>query len=259
MEIQYWQVAVSLVLILLTLGVSIHRRLGLEKSIIWASVRASVQLLAVGFVFGAIFSSTNASVWTALWVAVMIIIGAYTVMRRSGQGRDMFFVGLLAIGLTAAIVLFVIFVLQVMDATPRAVLVMAGITIGNTLPVVVQAIKRTRETLAESAGQIEAMLALGFGASKATDRVVHDVIKLALVPQIEKTKVVGLVSLPGAVTGLLLAGADPIHAVLVQLVVMFLVVGCVAVATIIVTSALTSRALTSDLRLKEHVRNYRDN
>lgn len=257
MEIGYWQVAISLVLILLTLGVSLHRGLRLEGSILWASLRASVQLLAVGFVFGAIFSSPQASLWTGLWVIAMVVIGAYTVMRRSGEGWDMFAVGLAAIGITAAIVLFVIFILRVMETTPRAVLVMAGITIGNTLPVVVQAITRTRVALAESAGQIEAMLALGFGASKATDRVVYDVIKLALVPQIEKTKVVGLVSLPGAVTGLLLAGADPIHAVLVQLVVMFLVVGCVAVATIIVTTALTSRALTRDLRLKDHIRTYR--
>lgn len=257
MEIEFWQVAVSLILIGLTLGVSLYQALDLEKEILWATLRATVQLIAVGALFAAIFSSANAPIWAGVWVLVMVIVAAVTVMRRSDAGVEMFFVGLVAIGITAVIVLFVLFVLGVMDTSPTAVVVMAGITIGNTLPVVVQAIQRTRTTLAECSGQIEAMLALGFGARKALSRVVHDVVKLALVPQVEKTKVVGLVSLPGAVTGLLLAGVKPLDAVLVQLVVMFLVIGCVAIATIIVTTALTRRALTADLRLKDSVRRYR--
>ena len=81
--------------------------------------------------------------------------------------------------------------------------------------------------------------------------MVHDVARLALVPQIERTKVVGLIALPGAMTGLLLAGVDPIDAVLIQLVVMFLVLGAVALSVIIVTMAMTRKALTPDLRLAE--------
>ena len=119
------------------------------------------------------------------------------------------------------------------------------------MPTVVQAVDRTRSQLIDSAGQIEAMLALGFDGPASTKRVVHDVARLALVPQIERTKVVGLIALPGAMTGLLLAGVDPIDAVLIQLVVMFLVLGAVALSVIIVTMAMTRKALTPDLRLAE--------
>jgi len=73
------------------------------------------------------------------------------------------------------------------------------------------------------------------------------------VPQIERTKVVGLIALPGAMTGLLLAGTDPIDAIIVQLVVMFLVLGSVATSVLIVTSAIAKRALTEDLRIADWV------
>ena len=252
--IEYWQAAVSLVLIALVVAVSLWRRLDLERAVLWAAVRATVQLLAVGALFTVIFESSLADVWSTLWVVVMVAISGVVVARRTGAGRDLLLVAVAAIGVTVAVVLAVIFGLGVLAFEAVSVVVIAGITIGNTMPTVVQAVDRTRTQLTDSAGQIEAMLALGFDGPASTQRVVNEVAKLALVPQIERTKVVGLIALPGAMTGLLLAGADPVDAVLIQLVVMFLVLGAVALSVIIVTIAMTRRALTHDLRLADWVR-----
>ena len=243
-DVEWWQAAASLVLIAIVVGVSLWRRLGLERSVLWASARATVQLLAVGVLFTIIFESGLADLWAALWVFVMVVIAGVVVARRTGVGRDLIVVGLAAIGLTVGVVLLVIFGLGVLDVEAVSVVVIAGITIGNTLPTVVQAVDRTRTQLKDSAGQIEAMLAMGFDGPESMRRVVHDVARLALIPQIERTKVVGLIALPGAMTGLLLAGVDPVDAVLIQLVVMFLVLGAVATSVIIVTLAMTRRALT---------------
>lgn len=250
-DIALWQAAVSLVLIAIVVVVSLWRRLGLERSVLWAAGRATVQLLAVGALFTVIFESRFANLWSGLWVVVMVAVAGVVVARRTGAGRDLIVVGLAAIGLTVGVVLAVIFGLGVLTPESVSVVVIAGITIGNTLPTVVQAVDRTRSELVGSAGQIEAMLALGFDGPAATHRVVHDVARLALIPQIERTKVVGLIALPGAMTGLLLAGVDPVDAVLIQLVVMFLVLGAVALSVIIVTIAMTRRALTADLRLAD--------
>lgn len=250
-DVEIWQAALSLVLIVIVLGVSRWQRLGLEQSVLWATARATGQLLVVGVLFSVIFESGFANVWSALWVVVMVIIASVVVARRTGAGSDLVLVGLAAIGLTVSVVLAVIFGLGVLAIEAVSVVVIAGITIGNTLPTVVQAVDRTRSQLIESAGQIEAMLALGFDGVSATRRVVHDVARLALIPQIERTKVVGLIALPGAMTGLLLAGVDPVDAVLIQLVVMFLVLGAVALSVIIVTMAMTRQALTPDLRLAD--------
>jgi len=250
-DVELWQAVASFVLIGIVIGVSMWKRLGLARSVIWASVRALVQLIAVGSLFGVIFESGLANLWSGLWVLVMVTISAVVVGRRTKAGGEMVVVGLAAIGLTVTVVLAVIFGLGILPLEAVSVVVIAGITIGNTLPTVVQAIDRTRSQLIESAGQIEAMLALGFDGRESTRRIVHDVARLALIPQIERTKVVGLIALPGAMTGLLLAGVDPLDAVLLQLVVMFLVLGAVALSVMIVTLALTGRALTSDLRLAE--------
>ncbi len=250
-DVELWQAALSLVLIAIVVGVSLWQRLELERSVLWATVRATVQLLAVGALFTVIFASRLANLWAGLWVVAMVSIAGIVVARRTGAGRDLVVVGMGAIGVTVGVVLAVIFGMGVLAFEAVSVVVIAGITIGNTLPTVVQAVDRTRTQLLESAGQIEAMLALGFDGPAATRRVVHDVARLALIPQIERTKVVGLIALPGAMTGLLLAGVDPVDAVLIQLVVMFLVLGAVALSVIIVTMALTRRALTVDLRIAE--------
>lgn len=253
-DVEFWQAAFSLVLIAIVLVISRWRRLELERSVLWATARATVQLLAVGAFFSVVFESGLAGLWSALWVIAMVGIASTVVARRTGAGGDLVLVGVAAIGATVGVVLVVVFALGVLEFDAVSVVVIAGITIGNTMPTVVQAVDRTRSQLAESAGQIEAMLALGFDGPDATRRVVHDVARLALIPQIERTKVVGLIALPGAMTGLLLAGVDPVDAVLIQLVVMFLVLGAVALSVIIVTLALTRRALTPDLRLAEWAR-----
>lgn len=252
-DIEPWQAAISLVLVLVVVGVSAWRRLGLERSILWASLRAGVQLIAVGVFFTVIFESSFAAVWAWLWVLAMVLISGWIVTRRASTVPGLFAIGLASIGLTCAVVLIVLFGFGVLDAEPVAIVVIAGITIGNTMPATVQAVDRTRTGLIDGTGQIEAMLALGFPRVEATQPLVRDVTRLALTPQIERTRVVGLIALPGAMTGLLLAGADPLDAVLIQLVVMFLVLGSVAVSVTVVTIGISRQALTPDLRLADWV------
>lgn len=253
-DIELWQAAVSLVLVAIVLGISRWRRLELERSVLWASLRATLQLLAVGALFTVIFESSRAELWGWLWTVGMVVVAGWVVTRRAGRVPGLHWLGVTAIGVTVGVVLAVIFVGGILEPDAVEVVVVAGITIGNTMPAVVQAVDRTRSELVEQTGRIEAMLALGFGARDATLHVVRDVTRLALVPQIERTKVVGLIALPGAMTGLLLAGADPLDAVLLQLIVMFLVLGSAAMAVTVVTLALARQALTADLRIADWVR-----
>ena len=107
-------------------------------------------------------------------------------------------------------------------------------------------------------GDIEGLLALGFDGKEAMRFVVRDVTRGALTPQIERTKVVGLIALPGAMTGLLLAGVDPVDAVLAQLVIMYLVIGSVATSVTVITTSAARRALTPDLRVRNSLQYTRD-
>ncbi|MBT8247689.1 MAG: ABC transporter permease, partial [Acidimicrobiia bacterium] len=92
-------------------------------------------------------------------------------------------------------------------------------------------------------------LALGFLARDAFRPYLRSALRTALVPQIETTKAVGIVFLPGAMTGLILAGVDPVDAVKVQAAIMFLILGSVATTTAVVGFGSASRLFTSDPRL----------
>jgi putative ABC transport system permease protein len=96
---------------------------------------------------------------------------------------------------------------------------------------------------------VEARLALGQSSRRASLPYVRSALRTALSPQIETTKGVGLVFLPGAMTGLILAGVDPVDAVKVQAAIMFLILGSVATTTAVVSFGSAGRLFTEDHRL----------
>ena len=249
-SVEPWEAVISLVLVATAIVVSVRYRLGLERSLIWSSARAGVQLLAVGFVLTFVLESESLW-WAWLWVGFMLGVAGWTVQRRLSAIPRIWVAGTVAIGAATAVALGVIFGLGILDLEPIPLVVIAGITIGNTMPATVQAVDQVRQRLQDRRGEIEGLLALGFDRGGATRFLVRDVTRNALVPQIERTKVVGLVALPGAMTGLLLAGVDPIDAVLAQLVIMYLVLGSAATSVAVVTTSAARRALTPDLRLRD--------
>lgn len=242
----------SLVLVATAVGVSMYLRLGVEKSIIWASVRAAVQLTVVGVLLSLVLDSAWERLLAPVWIVVMVGIAAFVVSRRAGTA-SVVPAALLAVGGSTAVALAVVFGFGVLPVEPIVMIVIAGITIGNALPATVVAVDQVVKKLTSERPHVEGLLALGFNARQAARVVVRDSVRVALLPQIERTKIVGLVALPGAMTGLLLAGVDPIDAVIIQLVVMYLVLGSVAVSASLIAVVTASRAFTPDQRLKESI------
>ena len=249
-----WDVLVSLLLVAVAVVVSRWQRMGVERSILWAALRAGVQLLAVGFLLRLIFESSVAWVWSVVWVLAMVVIAAETVRQRASVIPGIRSVAFLAIGAASGVALALVFVPDIIDIEPVMLVVIAGVTIGNTMPGTVLAVHRLQQYVVEHRLELEGLLAVGFDVRGATRFLVTDVARTALIPQIERTKVVGLVALPGAMTGLLLAGIDPIDAVLVQIVVMYVVLGSVATAVSIVTAVGARRCFTQDARLSDWAR-----
>ena len=223
--------ALSLVGLSLVLGWALGLRIGRDVTV--AAARAAAQLLAVGAVLALIFESAVAN-WLAIaWVAVMIVVASAVVRRRASRRAAARIPGLAAVTvavvlLSAAISLVVTFGLGVLPYEPASVVVIAGITIGNAVPSAVLAVDQAVGLCRDRIGELEAALALGLGRRQLVRFVAPRAARSALIPQVERTKVVGLIALPGAMTGLLLAGVDPLDAVIVQLLVMYLVLGTAA-------------------------------
>ena len=242
--------AASLVLVVVAVAVSQRRSLGLEGTIVWACARALVQLLLVGYVLEVLIDEDAPVALSWVWVVLMIGFSALTVRRRAPEVPGAFELALAAMSASSALSLGTVFGLGIYPVEPRAIVPIAGMMIGNSISGTVSAARRVIAELADHRPEVEARLALGQPWTDASRPYVRAALRTALTSQIESTKAVGLVFLPGAMTGLILAGADPVDAVLVQAAVMFLILGCVATNAAVVGLGLAHRLFTPDHRLK---------
>jgi putative ABC transport system permease protein len=247
-DISFIGLALASSLVLVAVLLSTWQHLGLGRQILWASVRALVQLLVIGFVLAFLLQPGRSLWWSVAWVILMLPFAADVVARRAPQVPQVRRLSLVAFGVTSFVILGLLFGLGVVPLEPRTLVPLAGMMIGNSMTATVLVATRIVAEFKEQRPLIEVRLALGFLAKEAFQPYLRSAMKTALVPQIETTKAVGIVFLPGAMTGLILAGVDPIEAVRVQVVVMYLVLGSVAVSTSTVAVGLSRTLFTPDQR-----------
>ena len=232
-----WGLAAALVPLLLVAGISRARRLGLERDLAVSAVRAICQLLVAGWALTLLLDSDTSVWWAWAWVAAMVPMAADAARRRErrlpGLGWSTAVGGALGLGSSLAVV----FGLGILPLESRVLVPVAGMVVGNSLKVVVVAATRLVDGLRERSGEVEAMLALGFGPGRAVRDVASGAHRLAVRPQLETTRSVGMVFLPGALTGMVLAGVDPMEAVLIQAALLFLILGTAAVTGLVVVVA----------------------
>jgi putative ABC transport system permease protein len=248
-DIGWGGLAVSLVLVVVTVALSRWRRLALERSVVWAGTRALVQLLAVGVALDLVLDPGRTLAWSWLWVAAMLGIAAAVVRWRAREVPGVFALALVAFAAASAVSLGVLFGLGVFELDGRTLIPLAGLTLGNSMAATVLVARRTYEELRDKRDEVEARLALGHPSSEAARPYLRSALRTALTPQVETTKTVGLVALPGTMTGLILAGVEPLDAVRVQAAVMYLVLGAVATTTAVVGLGVSRRLFTPDHRL----------
>jgi len=242
-------VAASLLLVALAVGLSVWQHLGLERALVWAAARALAQLLLVGAALGLVIDQGSPLWLSWLWIAGMVAFAAGVAHRRAPEVPGLLPLAMLAFAATAVVTLGVLFGLGVFPLEGRALVPLAGLMVGNSMTATVLCARRVVEELRDKRLEVEARLALGQPGREAARPYVRRALRTALIPQIETTKAVGIVVLPGAMTGLILAGVAPMDAVLVQAVVMFLVLGATATATTVVAIGLVRRLFTADHRL----------
>lgn len=247
-------VAAALSLVVGAIALSRWLGLGVEASLMWASLRAAVQLLAVGGLLAVILRSTVPDLWAWIWVGAMIAISAFVMVRRMPAAPGVWLPATAAVAGSTAVGLGVVFGFGVIPYDPISVVVVAGITIGNSMPHGVLAAKQVVAQARDRPGTLEALLAMGFDRNGAVRFLAPGSARLALIPQIERTKVVGIIALPGAMTGLLLAGVDPVDAVVIQLLVMYLVLGAASITVIVMVLAVTRSAITPRLQVADWVK-----
>ena len=225
-------------LVLVAVSVSWWAGLRLERDLITAALRAAAQLALLGIVLVAILTPGQPLILSWLWVAVMIVFAGWTVQRRVPAVPRIWLLSMGAFAASAFVTLGVLFGAGVFPVNSTTVVPLAGLMIGNSMTATVLVTRRVMAEFKDRRLEIEARLALGQPSSQAAAPYLREAVRTALIPQIETTKAVGIVFLPGMMVGLLLAGVTPLGAVQAQLVIMYLVLGSVAVTTSVIALGL---------------------
>jgi len=237
-------VATSVLLVLLAMAVSVRDRLGLTRELAVAAVRAFVQLLAVGALLLIVFER-GGLVASFAWLAIMVVIGGFVAGRRARQLPHGVHSAMAAIAIAVGVTLGALLVFRVVPTTPEVVIPVGGMVVSGAMAASALTLLRIQESARDQRERIEARLSLGLTAAQAFAPEQRDAVRTALIPTIDTTKVVGLISLPGAMTGLILAGVAPLEAIRYQIVVMYMLLSAASLASFL-SAKFSHRSLFAD-------------
>ncbi|MFW6050140.1 MAG: ABC transporter permease [Myxococcota bacterium] len=233
-----WDLAIAAGLVLVAGAVSLVLRLGLEGKLALASLRTVVQLLLIGYVLEWVFAVDVPWAILALLAVMIAAAGRAAVQRASRTFRGAYWRAFLSLAITGTATTFMVTSAVVGIEPwwrPQYVIPLLGMVLGNSLTGISLCLDSLLETLDAGRDRVELDLSLGATRWQAVREPLADAVRRGMIPIINSMMVVGIVSLPGMMTGQILAGADPLPAVKYQVVVMFMIaagtsLGCISVA-----------------------------
>jgi len=229
----YLTLSLTLIFVLIPLFLSKTFKLGLEKDTIIATVRSIIQLLIVGYLLQYVFDAEK-MIYTILMIGLMIVAATQNARKK----------GVTIKGITWKLVVTYLFVevltqvillgLNITPATPQYIIPISGMVVGNSMVLSILFLNRFTAEVETHQKETELILSLGGTPKQAVHRQLIDSIKASTIPTIEKQKTIGLVQLPGMMSGQIIAGADPVQAVQFQLLVLFLLLTTAVITSILV-------------------------
>ncbi len=252
-ELSAVDLAVAAALVLVAGLVSVALRLQMEKRLALASVRTVVQLLAVGYILRFVFEHASGWLIVAAMV-VMIAAAAFAAVGRSSRrvaGSTLLaFVTLVVTALATTLTVTAAVVGVEPWYKPQYVIPLLGMALGNGLTGISLCLDTLLESLSERRHVIEMELSHGATRWEAAREPIHNAVRRGMIPIINSMMVVGIVSLPGMMTGQILAGADPLEAVKYQIVVMFMIAGATSGACMLIALLLFKRLFNARHQLR---------
>ncbi len=232
-----WALALAAVLVLaLALALlSLRLRLTLAQEIIIAALRTTVQLLLVGLVLKTLFTHVYLG-WITLIASAMLLIAGREVVARQRHGYTgmwgfgMSLLSMFVASFSVTILALVVLIGPTPWYAPQYSIPLLGMMLGNVMSGV--ALDRLTQSAWHQRAQIEARLLPGQDWTESVSGLRRDAVRVGLIPTVNAMAAAGVVSLPGMMTGQILAGTPPLEAVKYQILVMFLVTACMGFGTL---------------------------
>lgn len=253
-------VIVSLVFIALSLFLIKRWKLGLEKTLLIGTFRTFVQLTLMGYILTWFFGQEHWLFMITL-LLIMILIASYEGTRRQKEKIPRFFTAMLIALISSTVIVLCTILLFILDVkpwfSPYAAIPIGGMIIGNALNSTTLTANRFTSELKHREREIETLLALGATPKLAIFDAMKASIHAALIPNINALMTVGLVQLPGVMTGQILAGIDPLIAVRYQIMIMYMWFTTATLANMIMLAIVYRQFFTKKMQLRREL--LRDN
>ena len=220
--------ALASTMVLLLAWISRRMQFGIEKRLLISALRTTVQLTLIGFVLKVLFENATL-IWVALLAVLMLLIAGREVMARQERrfaGWWGYGVGTLSMFISSFAVTVLALSILIQPEPwylPQYAIPLLGMLLGNTMNGIALGLDRLTTSAWQQRAQIEARLMLGYTAAGAIEDIRRDSMRIGLVPIVNAMAAAGVISLPGMMTGQILAGAPPLEAVKYQILIMFLI------------------------------------
>ena len=221
-------------LVIIPIFISYKEKLGLEKEIVVSILRAIVQLIIVGYILDVIFGLKN-PICTLILILIMIVNAAVNTKKRGRGINKVFTISFVSILIGASVTLSILVISGVIKFSPNEIIPIAGMIISNSMIAIGLSYTNLNNSFKNKREEVEVKLSLGADVKEASKSILRDSVKVAILPTIDSAKTLGIVSLPGMMTGLILAGVSPLTAIKFQIMVTFMLLSASAVSTIIAT------------------------
>lgn len=229
----YTSLSLTLIFVCIPLLLSKTLKLGLEKDTLIATLRSIVQLLAVGYILKFVFDA-NSFVYIFLMVALMILVATFNA-RKKGEGiKGITWKIALTLVVIEVITQGVLLGFDIVPATAQYIIPISGMLIGNSMVLSILFLNRFTAEITSHKDQMELILSLGGTPKQAVHRQLINAVKASMIPTIESQKTIGLVQLPGMMSGQIIGGADPIQAVQFQLLIIFALLTTATLSSIMI-------------------------
>ncbi len=246
--------AIALGLIAIAIGLSAWQKLGLEWQLLIATVRTIVQLTLVGYILVIVFSTKQP--WLVIAILTVMLTVASLVARNRISKKIPRLLPLVFVSILTSTTLSISYTnLLIIKSEnwyePQYLIPLVGIVLGNAMNTAAIAGERLVSTINSSPIEIETYLSLGATPQQAVVKYRKDAVRAALIPTLNSMMVIGIVTLPGIVTGQLLSGVNPLDAVAYQILIMFLLAFANLVTSLLVTYGLCRQFFNQEAQLQK--------
>lgn len=231
--VTYTALSLTVIFVLIPLLLSKTLKLGLERDTIIATVRSVIQLLAVGYVLKFVFEAESI-IYILLMIMLMIVAATLNARKKGKAIKGITWKIAVTLIIVEVVTQSILLGFRIVPATPQFIIPISGMLIGNSMVLSILFLNRFTAEIEANRDKVELILSLGGTPKQAIHTQLISAIKASMIPTIESQKTIGLVQLPGMMSGQIIGGANPIQAVQFQILIIFALLTTAALSSVLI-------------------------